>query len=515
LIGIGLLVELSARPTCRKMLLLGVAQGGAVLFHQTNVLFCIPVLITLLLAGRRRSLIVGQVEGAAGQARTTMWQLCSYGLALALTAGLPYLFVGVVVSGFRSWEEFAVWLTEYARTGWWGGPITAQKGADLGLGLANTLAQPGGALLWLLLVGLLVLHLRSLCFGAQPLTIGLAAWLVIYGAFFLWWEPENIEFWIASLPPALLLLVLALRGARRWGPEIWIALAVATTALGVNYDAISQRGDATTDLQRQIARELSAHSQPADLLLIPDGLLELYMPYYEHHDNFLSLNQVLFDAGDAWGPACATIQGRVDRALHAGAAVLIGDEVLRPPELLLRRHRLVQQQIDACFSVYQDAVQQLALAPSVPKYWRIATGQEFAQRDGWRFGRFGVGWQAANVADEQFDGGWRFIPGVDSSLTSPLLELEARRYSAFEIRLSNATRARDAQLFFAGPSGQIEERYSVRWMLKPTSVPQTYRIALVGQPGWAGTITRLRLDPVGVGDGGEIRVEWVRLLPVN
>src|SRR5262249_49653152 len=156
-----------------------------------------------------------------------------------------------VVSRLHNWGEFVAWMTEYARTGWWGGPITAQKWADLGLGGANALAQPGGALLWLVLVGLLVLHLRHPHCAAQPLSFGLLTWLLVYGAFFLWWEPENIEFWIASLPPALLLLALALRGARRWGPEVWIALAVAVTALGMNYASILRRGDAATDLQRR------------------------------------------------------------------------------------------------------------------------------------------------------------------------------------------------------------------------------------------------------------------------
>ena len=506
LICLSLLVGLIERPWPSGMLLLGIAQGAAVLFHQTNILFCVPALVTLLAAHR---------WGMARQAWVGVRQLVAYALALALTVGLPYLFVGVVVSGFRSWGDFVAWLTEYARTGWWGGPITARKWADLGLGLSDTLAQPGGALLWLLLVGLLVLHLRRLRSGARPLVVGLLAWLLVYGAFFLWWEPDNIEFWIASLPPALLLLALALRGARRWGPEVCIVLAVAATALGVNYDAIVRRGDATTDLQRRIARELSERSRPADLLLIPDGLLELYLPYYEGHDNFLSLNQALFDANGHWEQACGTVRERMNMALHAGAAALIADETLHPPELLLRRHGLTQPQIDACFALYQGALQRLVLGPGLPVYWRVPTGQELAEGDGWRFERFSAGWRAANVASEHFDGGWRFVPGADPSLTSPLLALDARRYAAIEIRMANATRAHDAQLFFAGPDGRIDEGRSVRWSLKPTSEAHTYRIDLVGLPGWAGMITRLRLDPVGVGDGSEVRVEWVRLRPAD
>jgi hypothetical protein len=50
-------------------------------------------------------------------------------------------------------------------------------------------------------------------------------------------------------------------------------------------------------------------------------------------------------------------------------------------------------------------------------------------------------------------------------------------------------------------------------MLEPMADAATYRIELANQPGWRGTIAWLRLDPVGVGDGGEIWVEWVRLVP--
>src|SRR5262245_23073154 len=53
LICLGLLVELIENPTRRRMLLLGIAQGAAVLFHQTNVLFCLPVVAILLATNSR------------------------------------------------------------------------------------------------------------------------------------------------------------------------------------------------------------------------------------------------------------------------------------------------------------------------------------------------------------------------------------------------------------------------------------------------------------------------------
>ncbi|HEX5689238.1 MAG TPA: hypothetical protein VFX76_04515, partial [Roseiflexaceae bacterium] len=130
------MLDLNERWSAQRLALLGLAQGGAILFHQTNVLFCVPVFVFWI---TRKSNIQNP--------KPTIALISAYGAALALTVGLPYLFVGVVVSGFRNWSAFEGWLTEYARTGWWGGPITAQKWADLGSGLADTLAQPGGALL--------------------------------------------------------------------------------------------------------------------------------------------------------------------------------------------------------------------------------------------------------------------------------------------------------------------------------------------------------------------------------
>jgi Dolichyl-phosphate-mannose-protein mannosyltransferase len=502
----------------RSLLLLGLAQAGAVLFHQTNVLLCGPVLVYAiydLRSGKNREprtdhVVLGSRFSVLGS-WIQRWSI--YATALALTVTLPYLLVGIGVSGFQSWAAFDAWLTEYARTGWWGGPITAQTWAGLATGLADTLAQPSGALLGLLLLGLLIAHLRSLLVGPRLLVIALVTWLLVYGGFFLWWEPDNIEFWIASLPPALLLLLLALRGERRWGPSVLLALAVGMVAAGINYGAIRRRGDPTTDLQRLVARELAVRSQPADLLLVPDGLLELYLPYYEQHDNFLSLNQALFDNGDDWERTCAAVRARVDTALHAGATVYLSDETLRPPTLLLDRHQLQAAQVTACFAPYGSALQFVPMPRSVPAYWRLAMGQERAAGRGWRFDSFGEGWQAANVQQELFAQGWHFVPGSDPALTSPLLNIDAAGFTAIELRMANGTAARDAQLFFAGPDGTISEARAVRWTLQPGTAAATYRIELIGLPGWQGRITQLRLDPVGVGDGGQMRVEWVRLVP--
>lgn len=507
---------LMMRPTpwtVRRCLALGLAQGGAVLFHQTNALLCAPVALSALADLR--------AAGETGGARAAVGRWSGYAIALALIVALPYLYVMLVVSHFRTLDAMLAWLTEYARTGWWGSPLTIDTLTSLGVGLSDTLAQPGGGWFFLALGGVVAWAWSGRSRpptggrdGAQETRVALApliAWLATYGVFFAWWEPENIEFWIASLPPACLLFALALRRARPWSAPVWTSLAIIGGIAWVNYGSIVQRGNPATDLQRLIARELAVRSTPADLLIVPDGLQELYLPYYERRENFLSLNQALFDNGGSWDGACAAIRSRIATAQRAGAAVIIADEALRPPQRVLNRHGITQSQVDACFALYREALADLAFAEPLPAYRRLPSATETALTGGWTFERDTMGWQAFNVADERVDSGWAFQPGIDPALVSPLVSLDAQQVTAIEIRMANGTRARDAQLFYAGADGALTEDHSVRWELAETAEAVTYTIDLREAPGWRGVITRLRIDPVGVGDGGAMRIEWVRL----
>jgi len=498
--------------SARRCLALGVTQGGAVLFHQTNVLFCIPVAV-IALADLR----------AAKDVRAFASHWGAYAIALALVTALPYLYVMLIVSNFRTIDAMLAWLTEYARTGWWGGPLTINTVVSLGTGLSDTLAQPGGGWFYLAL-GVAAAWAggqrfrQGISSAEQPGTpapsmpwAALIAWLATYGAFFAWWEPDNIEFWIASLPPACLIFARALAQARRWSMPIWASLGIIGTVAWVNYGSIAQRGDPTTDLQRLIARELAAHSTPADLLIVPDGLQELYLPHYEQRENFVSLNQALFDSAGSWEAACSVLRNRIATTQRAGAAIIIADEALHPPQRVLERHRITQRQVEDCFAPYRTTLINLNFADPIPTYWRLPNATELALTTGWTFERDTMGWQAFNVTGESVDSGWNLTPGIDPALLSPLLHLDARQIVAIEIRLTNGTRNRDAQLFYAGVDGALSEERSVRWELNATSDATTYTIDLRAAPGWDGIITRLRIDPVGVGDGGNIRIEWVRL----
>lgn len=519
IICLWLMVELVQQPApSRKLYItLGCVQGMAVLFHQTNVLLCVPITLAMVLGARRHS-----------SRMLSLRLFFAYVVPfVCITAG-SYVVVGFGVHGLRSWDKFVEWMMFYAHVGWWGGPVIGEKWVDLGKGLSDTLAQPGGALLGLLLLGLLVLYLRRLLAGYAYLVATLFVWLASYGAFFMWWEPDNIEFWIASLPPFILLLMLALgTGERRsWQPGVWVAGAIGITLWGVNYDAIAYRGDCAYDDYRRITDVLVEHSMPEDLLLVADGLQELYLPYYGDRVHVWSINKAMFEGNGDFADACDLLHEQVFAAQARGAAVLVAEHVLYPvrggtqfSDPVLERFELSQEEVTRCFGPYISDVMPLPMGSMLPMYYRLPTAQELAEGRGWHFEHTQWGWQAVNVGGSRFAGGWEFVPGVDPILTSPPLVLDLSDYEAIEIRLA-ATFATTAtaklELFYRNEQGLVEGAYAVQRTLKDGDEARTYGITIAGRPGWSGTITGLRLDPVGVGvgDGGYVRLEWVRLISV-
>ncbi len=540
IIALALIAALLRRPSPALAATLGLAQGIAVLFHQTNVLLSVPVAVALLVGGRLPTSSADSRGGAAGSpAPPRLWLLATYILPLGMVVVGSYLWVGLGVSGFRSWAELSAWMQGYARTGWWGGAVNGAKVAGLGLGLSRAVAPPGWEILPIGLLAALLVNLRGLRSAPRGLAWMLLAWLLTYGAFFLWWEPDNIEFWIASLPPFYLLLLLAVAYRRtttdepptassigRWALVVRQSPAIALfilglAMLGVNLGAIRQRGDASTDLQRATTDALAARSAPGDLLVLPDGLLELYLPYYAGRESVISLTQAMTAGGGDWAAACGTLRRRVELSLASGYAVIAVGDALRPslalpgePPSMLERFRLTPDQVAACYAPLSPLFVGASLGPGLPDYRRIAPAQELADGAGWDFRRGAWGWRAASVgATEVSADGWALTPEADPSLSSPPLDIDAARYAAVELRLAASTAARDAQIFFLDAGGRASEVRALRFTLQPGPAMHTYRLNLRGAPGWVGRVGGLRLDPVGTGDGGGVTVESIRLLP--
>lgn len=509
LIGaLGLLLALIRCPTPRLALSLGLIQGLAVLFHQTNVLLTAPALAALTLGLRRAH--------SPAASRRALKVLLAYAAPLALIVGGAYLGVGLGVSGLRSWEAFYRWVANYVTIGYWGGAVDGAKLVQLGQGLARSVAQPGGAAIGLVMLCALVMNVRRLGAAQRGTLVVTLTWLAVYGAFFLWWEPDNIEFWIASLPPFYLMVALATGGSA--SSRIPWSLAVLTCGLlmlGINGVAITRRGDAARDLHRVTTAALVQQSRPGDLFIVPDGVLELYLPFYGNRANVISLNQAMTATGD-WGEACAWIHTRIETALSSGYAVLIAAEAIRPPPsppgeppAPVERLGLSEAMVAACYAPLQPI-----LIPLMPGYYRIPAAQELADGPGWDFTRGRWGWRMLNATPATGPyPGLALRPGVDPALISPPIRLDLMRYRAVEVRLAAATADRQAQLFLLDAEGRADEARSLRWTLVPDSTMQTYHLDLLDLPDREKVVAGLRFDPVGVGDGGIVVVEAIRLVP--
>lgn len=520
---LGLMWQALRQPTGYGWVWLGVVHGLAVLFHQTNLLLAVPIGATLILA-----------TGAHVAPRTPHRYLltilrwgASYALPLIGVVGASYL-LAISLSDLHSLAEVQAWTLSYAQTGWWGGSLAdPQKWADLGRALNVLLVHPHGAVALIILSGLLLRYTRALLRTYRPEALVLLLWLLSYGLFFYWWEPENIEFWIAILPPAYALLALALAaGGGAWHAGVWLALALAGAMATLNFHEVRFRGSGVLVPQYQITGALARNSQAGDLLIVPDGLQKLYLNYYAERLNTLSLNQTLHASDGDWNAACQEFHAHIEATLHGGAAVLISSAVLTPTERntpysdpLIQRFALDPATVQACFAPYQAAMQDVPLDADMPTYYRIPSAQEQLTGDGWNFTQSKAqwGWQLHNAQDAFFnEDGWGFFPLDDPNLVSPRMQIDPRRYRGIEVRLARAIANREAQIFFMDQAGIIEEARSVRWELTNHSRLKTYFVDLEDHPGWTGTITGIRLDPTngrGAKPGEYVQVAWVKLIP--
>jgi len=487
ILALYLLVEMVTAPRARTAPLLGLTVGAAALYHQTNGLLAPVAVIAVLLApmhnaARLRALIV-----------------C--GLVAGGLVGLGYAIVGVGINGYRTLGQMRNWMFFFIETGWWG-HATRDRWTDLGAGLGNTISTQGALPYWIGIVVLLLLGASAARRWPRIVAIA-AAWIVIYGVFFVWWEAENIEFWIGTLAPLWLLLGLAVASIRPRGlGHAASALALAGVLLLAthNYLIVERRGDAAFDLQRQISGQVRDLTTPNDLILSPGGVMELYLPYYEARPNVRTLNGVLFETNGDLQQTFDRLRADLATSLHAGLTVLVGREIMQLPPEIRRRYEVPQERLDAFWRPYRDALEPAVVHKGETYFWRIPSAQELAQRDGWRWTSFDWGWQALNVATSDFGGEWCFDPRSDPILLSPLLALDASSVEAVEVTMSTRAQGQSAQLFYAGSDGMILDERSVRWELEGDGLPHIYRMRLQEAPGWNGTVTGLRLDPIEVGD---------------
>jgi hypothetical protein len=490
LIGVIWMIDTPAPRTTQWALGLGAMLSGALLFHQTNVLLAIPLLV------------VAGTEITKNRPVWRPWFIA--GLSASAFVLGAYLWVMVGVSGFRSSDQVRAWVLQYANTGWWGGRGTL---ADLAMGISNTVASLNGGFFLLIAIGVSLLAIRSRQLSIW--SIWLSVWLLVYGGFFFWWEPDNIEFWIGVTPVAVLLLITPLANTRPWRVHSVIALTLSIMVASSNYGAITLRGDARTDLQRTIASAVAAASQPADLLLIPDGLQELYLPYYHNHAYFLSVN-ALMTTHQTWAESCTALNAQIDQTQQAGAAVIVAADFLTPSLTMQKRFGIAPDAVTDCLVQILPNFTPLPLPTNIPSHLRLAPAGAQLMRGAWRtLNRAPLGWTLTN-ATPLTGADWTIQVDNDPALVSPMLDIPMPQKIVITME-SIATADQQAQLFVTNQPNQFNEARSIRWQLQPGV--QRYTLNLRDIAALPTRLIQLRLDPVANGNGGRVTIRGIDVVP--
>lgn len=483
-LSILILTHLAEKPGRRLAILLGLNGAGAVLFHQTNAMFVLPVFAFLIMQPATRR------------------QIIPYGVAIALAVGVPYIAVGWA-SGFRDADAYINWLTDYAQqgeeSGAWGGYLSFDHFDALTEGLTDTISlTPLHAQIFyaVAILGGVVFLLRpgesKRAWAAFVIT-----WLALYGAFFWWWEPWNIEFWIALLPLWCLLMILGWRALNIAQRPLQYAVSIVPFGLAMliyhaGYDTICQEADAANDFYQQSTLALEPYLAETDIVVSRGNILDLYLPFYADHNpsRVISLRAMhLFEGGDIG----QRLRDQIDDAYSRGQIVYIDaillDEAINPQR---NAFGLTQDEIDEIRSYF-------------PIYWDVTLNDEIifysvGQRAApdaraWQFSGHLNGWYALGMESPRFaDGAWCIAGGGDPWLESPPVRIDTNEITQIEIEIEIDAPAAYGQLFWSRPSEGLDEARSLRF---PLGVGRnTYRLDLAGREGWQDEITFLRFDPI-------------------
>jgi hypothetical protein len=475
---------------------LGLAHAGAIMFHQTNVLFAIPVTLFLLLhPNLRRPSILAAYMGTG-----------------VLAVGIPYGLV-IASSGLNSPDAISHWLTDYAQTGRWGGYLSLEHLPALQAGLAGSVACDAwlvGVFYSLTVMGIMFSAWRSFHDPRHRIwSVFGGVWLVLYSVFFWWWEPFNIEFWIALLPvwgfwmmagwPADTPIAHAEGPANRRALSLLrviypiVPTALAILLLFANLAPVRAAGDPNNDYYYLVTTALQPEMAPNDVVLTRGNILDVYIPFYTRHPGYLSLREVEYNAGGDRTRLMADLTSQLDEALAVGKTIWVDQIVLDEVRSADRNpFGLLAAEIDALRTRY---VLQPGVMLNGVNVFYSTPHQQGLDATSWSLDGTLSGWRAWGVASPRFEqGDWCFTGGGDPQLQSPPLELDASQWASIEMELMLEAERSYVQILWKTRDNDYSLTNSVQ--IDTEKGWHTYRVQLADVPGWSGTITRLRIDPV-------------------
>jgi hypothetical protein len=140
----------------------------------------------------------------------------------------------------------------------------------------------------------------------------------------------------------------------------------------------------------------------------------------------------------------------------------------------------------------------------------------------WRFSDCPFGWTPSKgFSATHLDGSaWGFNPTDDPFLLSPVLSVPADEYNNVEVRLFSHAADTTGTIYFATASSPgFDASKSVEFAVPNDGAWHDIVVDMSGNPNWQGTITRLRVDPIGNGnaDGSYdgLGIDRIRFLMID
>jgi hypothetical protein len=490
------LIKLDERPRATTAMSLGLAHAGAILFHQTNVLFGLAMASFLLSRPRLR--------------RWTI--ILPYGAAVVLPIAAAYGYVAYA-SNFPDWTAFYSWLTDYARTGQWGRFLSIEHFPALRSGLLTSVSTRS----WLA-TSFFLLTIGGIVAGSyqawrnpvrRPWHVFASVWSISYLFFFWWWEPWNIEFWIALLPLWNLWIISAwppiingAAGRSRSVPDqrsatmaiyALLPFVAAVLMFWAHFESIEEMGDASADYYRQVTDALAQVAQPEELVVSRGNVLDLYIPFYAGHPLILSMRLLEQQYGGDRDQLMDELVGRLDWATVTGQPFLIDQFILDEAREPVRNpFGLLTEEIGRIRDRY--VLEPLAFRGEQPLFYGTPRFNDVS-RTAWRFVESLQGWSSWGIDGPRFEkDGWCFTGGIDPQLKGPPIRIDAGTWTQLALDLTIDAASSRAQVFWRSSDGD----YSLE---NPLDVElhrgrEVYRVKLSEAPGWRNSIVQIRVDPV-------------------
>ncbi len=489
--------------------LIGLAHAFAILIHQA-ALFIVPAfLLGLWLIPREN--------------RERLLHVVRYGLGLAGVVIPIYLFAGTVIAGQSTPDSFLKWVNSYGNLGTWG-VVSAETPANALSGMSAAISAEfwtGRVLVITIISMALLLSRRSIQRGGA-FAWTLCAWTITYLAFFTWWQPEVLKFWVLVLPAPLLLVTMSIDWthlqSRSRNVALGASIAILAALLLTNAPEIWAKRDPLSDPARQVSAVLAQLTDQEDLIVLQAGAAESYLPFYYNRINVMSTRELWYLLGGVGGrnAAIANIKERAWHALAKGSSVWLEDRVLTPGTQSGDHYVFTPEELKTLLNLYGVPLTPEKVSAGPETFYRLTPQSSYGKNTDWQFTADHAGWSGVNVSGDTFqEAGWCFALQNDPNLYGPPMQLDVSSFKRLEISMKSSIGG-VAQLFYrASPDAPYSEENSLQFSIEPGE--QTYSIALGGAPGWSGTIEGLRFDPLeqGIPSSAENRVcvKEVRLVP--